>query len=64
LTPREDADRVFLILARDFHLQQDEIDRKSATSPNWAPSSSRSGKFGLLEGTPLHDVTRRGSPLL
>ena len=21
-------------------------------------------KFGLLEGTPLHDVTRRGSPLL
>ena len=63
-TPRKDADR-FLILARDFHFQQDEIDRKKCDLAELrAEELHIREKFGLLEDTPLHDVTRRGSPLM
>jgi hypothetical protein len=55
----------FLILARDFHLQQDEIDRKKRDPAELRPEELRiREKFGLLEDTPVRDVTRRGSPLL
>ena len=57
-------------LAKDMNAAADEIvklrnqaRRESTTPPNCAPKNSYIRvRFGLLEDTPLHDVTRRGSP--
>ena len=59
-------------LARDMTAAADEIVklRNPALWNNRDPAKLRGEelhireKFGLLEDTPLHDVTRRGSPLL
>jgi hypothetical protein len=54
-TPRKDADRVFDLSAR-LHLGD--------LAELRAEELAIREKFGLPEGTPLHDVARRGSPLL
>jgi hypothetical protein len=59
-------------LAKDMNAAADEIVklRSRAQREKRDPAELRAKelaireKFGLLEGTPLHDVTRRGSPLL
>jgi hypothetical protein len=52
-----------LILGRDFHLQQDEIDlKKCDLAELCAEEPEIREKFGLLEDTPLHDVTQAGQP--
>jgi hypothetical protein len=61
-----------LALARDMNAAADEIVklRDHARRNQRDPAELRAEelqireKFGLLEDTPLHDVTRRGSPLL
>jgi hypothetical protein len=59
-------------LAKDMNAAADEI-VKLRDYARWTkrdPAELRAEelrireKFGLLEDTPLHDVTRRGSPLL
>jgi hypothetical protein len=61
-----------MALAKDMHAAADAI-VKLRTHAQWTkrdPAELRAEelaireKHGLLEGTPLHDVTRRGSPLL
>jgi hypothetical protein len=59
-------------LAKDMSAAADEIVklRNHARWNNRDPAELRGEelrireKFGLLEDTPLHDVTRRGSPLV
>jgi hypothetical protein len=59
-------------LAKEMNAAADKIVklRSRAQRENRNPAELRAEelhireKFGLLEGTPLHDVTRRGSPLL
>ena len=59
-------------LANDMNAAADEIVklRSRAQREKRDPADLRAEeahireKFGLLEDTPLHDVTRRGSPLL